>query len=187
MRVFLAVIPPPETQAAVAAVISSLRAPGDGVSWVREKNLHFTLRFLGEVTEATANRAALAAGEAAVARTRFTIVLGRAGAFPDDQRARVLWLGPTRGEDALVALAEALEQRLVAHGFPRSEREFSPHLTLGRRRQPGPAATSKLQKPALETRTALSFEVRELTVIESVLSPGGSQYSVRFRADLASL
>jgi RNA 2',3'-cyclic 3'-phosphodiesterase len=187
MRVFIAVIPPPETQAAVAAMIASLRRTGDQVSWVRESNLHFTLRFLGEVTEATAARAAIAAGEAAATHGRFTLALGRAGAFPDQQHARVLWLGLTHGERALAALTATLEDRLAAQGIPRSDREFSPHLTIGRLRDPRPAPIEALDAIAPRTRPELTFEVRELCVIESVLSPGGSQYSVRFRADLASL
>jgi RNA 2',3'-cyclic 3'-phosphodiesterase len=187
MRVFIAAVPPPETQAAVATLIASTRHAGDGASWVRQQNLHFTLRFLGEITEATANRAALATGEAVAAHARIHAMLGRAGAFPHERAARVLWLGLTQGEEALSALAATLDTRLAAHGLPRSEREFTPHLTIGRLRSPRPAPIVALGSLGAASRAALSFDVRELSVIESVLSPGGSQYSVRFRADLASL
>jgi len=46
-RIFLAIFPPAEVQRAVVAAAEALKRPGDGVSWVKRENLHYTLRFMG--------------------------------------------------------------------------------------------------------------------------------------------
>ena len=69
MRLFFAVFPPPEVQRAAFALEESLRRPGDGVSWVKLENLHYTLRFLGELGESGLRRAAAAASIAPTSRS----------------------------------------------------------------------------------------------------------------------
>ena len=64
MRVFLAVFPPRSAQTLAARVTDALRRPGDGVSWVKPDNLHYTLRFIGEVGDDGARRVAEAAPQA---------------------------------------------------------------------------------------------------------------------------
>ncbi len=182
MRLFLAVFPPVAVQRAAHAAGEALRHPGDGVSWVRPENLHYTLRFLGEVGEDGARRAAAAAGEAAAGEHAFDAALGALGAFPDARRARVIWIGLSAGAEPLVSLARALESALRARGFDRADKPFSPHLTLGRVRTPGTEWTARLAAAPVE---ATAFRVDRLRVVESELSPQGSRYTVRADAPLA--
>ncbi|TMQ72064.1 MAG: RNA 2',3'-cyclic phosphodiesterase, partial [Candidatus Eisenbacteria bacterium] len=105
LRIFLAAFPPRATQAVAEGVIDRLRGPDDRVSWVKRDNLHYTLRFLGDLGESGAARAAEAAREAAAAQPAFDARLGELGAFPNPRKARVLWLGLAEGADALSALA----------------------------------------------------------------------------------
>ncbi|HKQ57087.1 MAG TPA: 2'-5' RNA ligase family protein, partial [Candidatus Eisenbacteria bacterium] len=65
MRIFLAVFPPAEAQDAAARLVERLRGDGDGVSWVKRDNLHYTLRFMGELGESGLERVTVAAREAA--------------------------------------------------------------------------------------------------------------------------
>src|SRR2546428_1507818 len=116
----------------------SLRRSGEGVSWVKPDNLHYTLRFLGELGEDGAGRAAEAAREAAEPRQAFEASLGAFGAFPNSRRASVLWISLAEGSTPMVELARALEEALRRRGFDRADRPFSPHLTLGRVRARNP-------------------------------------------------
>jgi 2'-5' RNA ligase len=189
MRLFLAVFPPPDIQAAAYARIEALRAPGARVSWTRRENLHYTLRFLGEVGEDGARRAAEAAAEAASDHRAFAAELGALGAFPNPRRARVLWLGLTRGGEPLVALAASLDRALARRGFPPEGRAFEPHLTLGRVREPQEDWSTRLAAAAAtvaaEPATARGFRVDRISVVESQLDPKGSRYTVRAEAALA--
>ncbi len=179
MRIFLAVFPPPGTQRLVRGAIDSLRRPGDGVSWVKRDNLHYTLRFLGEIGPDGLRRAGEAAAEAAGGVPAFEVALGAAGAFPDPSRARVLWFGLSEGEAPFVALAKRLEAALERRGFERERRGFTPHLTIGRVREPGAGLGERLARVApLGAEPAARFRVGSITVVQSQLDPAGSIYRV---------
>lgn len=178
MRLFLAVFPPEAAQRAAHAAIEALRRPGDGVSWVKRENLHYTMRFLGEVGEDGARRAAEAAAEAAAGARAFPAGLGALGAFPDARRARVLWVGMSEGGEALEALARDLDRSLAARGFGKADKRFSAHLTIGRVREPGPDWTAKLAAVQVAAEAA-RFTVDRIRVVESKLDPRGSIYTVR--------
>ncbi len=180
MRVFLAVFPPPETQARALGVIEALRRPGDMVSWVKRENLHYTLRFLGEIGEDGARRAADAAREAAAAHAAFAGVLAAPGAFPNARRARVLWLGMGEGADAFRALAHSLEDALARRGFEREGRPFAPHLTIGRVRADADWTAALAAVPPVDA----SFPIERIVVVKSTLSPRGSRYDVLAEAPL---
>jgi 2'-5' RNA ligase len=174
LRVFLALFPPPEVQAAAAAAIDRLRGPGDRVSWVKPENLHYTLRFLGEVEESDARRAGEAAAEAAAAHRAFDAALGGLGAFPDGGRARVLWVGLSEGEEPMLALAREVERSLERRGFEPEARPFAAHLTIGRVRDPGRDWTEALVEAA---PPAARWRVDRVLLIRSTLSPEGSRYA----------
>jgi 2'-5' RNA ligase len=186
VRLFLAVFPPPAARALAARTIDALRTPNDGVSWVKEENLHYTMRFIGEVGEDGAKRVEQAADEAASGVAAFDAVLGDLGAFPSVRKARVIWVGLASGGDALSGLAARLADALEPRGWERERQKFQPHLTLGRVREPnrdwGPAFVSA---PPVGAEPAGRFRVAQLLVIHSQLNPGGSIYTVRHSASLA--
>jgi 2'-5' RNA ligase len=185
MRVFLAVFPPHESQGLAARVIEAMRGPRDGVSWVKPDNLHYTLRFLGELGRDGARRAQEAADEAVQGVATFDVALGGAGAFPRARGARVIWLGLNEGAEPFVALAKRLESSLARRGFEPEERGFEPHLTLGRVREPVRDWTDTLAAvPSLAAEPAARFPVHAISCVESTLSPKGSIYHVWHRAQL---
>lgn len=183
MRIFLAVFPPPAVQDAAAAVIERLRRDRDGVSWVRRDNLHYTLRFLGELDDSGLERASVAAREGASDHRAFDAALGAVGAFPSARKARVLWIGLSEGGDALRALARSVEEALRRHGFDRAEKPFKSHLTIGRVREREQDWSERLAGAAADP--AARFRVDRVLVIQSTLSPKGSRYDVRAEAPLA--
>jgi 2'-5' RNA ligase len=190
MRLFVAVFPPPMVRETAHAAGEALRRAGPArasVSWVRSENLHYTMRFLGEVGEDGARRISVAAVEAAAAVAAFDAQLGALGAFPNPARARVLWIGLRAGAEALTALAQALDRALKVRGFGAPDHPFSPHLTLGRVREPGSAWGEALGLAAAPEGPEASFRVDRLSVVESQLSPGGSIYTVRLGAPLSGL
>lgn len=181
-RLFLAVFPPPEAQAAAASAAAALRAPGDGVSWVQRENLHYTLRFLGDLGADGARRAGEAAREAAADHAPFEAALGAFGCFPNARRARVVWIGLTAGDQPLRALARALEAALHRRGFGRADKPFAPHLTVGRLRTPGDWSARLAAARPVEAR----FAVDRLRLVASTLSPRGSLYETVVEARLGS-
>ncbi len=177
-RVFLAVFPPEGVQRAAHALGESLRRDGDGVSWVKRDNLHYTMRFIGDVGDDGLRRVAEAAATTAERHEAFDAELGGIGAFPNTRKARVIWLGMTAGERAMMELGRDLEAELRRRGFEKAERPFTPHLTLGRARVPGRDWTEELEL-ARVAGAVPRFRVDRLLVVESQLSPKGSIYTVK--------
>ena len=101
------------------------------VRWVPAPNLHLTLKFLGPVRAAAVEAVAarLAAGLGGV--RPFELEARGVGAFPSVERPRVLWVGVS-AQPALVALQQAVEGWMAEIGFPRDERAYHPHITIGR-------------------------------------------------------
>ena len=189
MRVFLAVFPPAEAQEyafALAERVREAQGAAASVSWVKRENLHYTLKFLGELGEDGARRAADGAREAASASVAFDARLGAPGAFPNARHARVLWLGLDQGAGEFVHLAERADSALARRGFDREKRAFNPHLTLARVREPKHDWTSAIAAacPAGD-QPAARFRIDRVLVMKSTLSTKGSIYEVIGEAALA--
>src|SRR5439155_10607209 len=136
IRSFLAVLLPDAVRARIDAAAAEVRRQAPRVSWVRAENLHVTIRFLGSVDEATLGRAREALEAATAPAAPFTLALGGFGGFPSPRAPRVIWVGVTRGSEALAELHAGLERALAARGIPPESRGFHPHVTLGRARDP---------------------------------------------------
>jgi 2'-5' RNA ligase len=176
MRTFLAVFPPAEVQETIAARIEEARRPGDGISWVKRENLHYTMRFLGEMSDSRVERAGRAAAEAVVGAQAFGAVLGAAGAFPNFRRPRVLFFGMEEGASALETLARSVDEALRREGFGPPDKPFRAHLTVGRVRESGgPASTAAVERLCAKP-LSLRFPVRALLLVSSQLNPRGSIY-----------
>jgi 2'-5' RNA ligase len=172
MRCFIAVETTPEARRELGRLQQALRPLAPGVRWVRPEAMHLTLAFLGEVDGefAAAAREPLAA--AGAGHRAFTARLAGLGAFGSPSRARVLWVGLDRGRDELVRLARSVNDALRTVGFRPEDRPFSPHLTLGRLREPTDLAA--VTGRAFATS---EFPVGRVVLIKSELRPEGPHYT----------
>ncbi len=92
-RTFISVELSPENRQLVADLQERLRAAGARLRWVKPHNLHFTLRFLGDLPAAQVARAVVATREAVKTAAPFTVTIGGLGAFPTFERPQVVWEG----------------------------------------------------------------------------------------------
>lgn len=191
MRLFLAVELDGAVCRAVAGVARDLRASFDAfdvavsgrVKWVDPRRVHLTLHFLGEVPAGVVPNLERVLREP-LAVSPFTVEFGGVGAFPATGPLRVLWLGCTTGGAELRALHRALGDRLAGLPLAIEAGLFTPHVTIGRFRQPGrPELRSRLSSAA--TSRVGACNVASVTLFESRLSPGGPSYVARTRTDLA--
>lgn len=176
VRCFVAVRLAENLMRPVIEVVNVLRKTGAGVKWVEPENLHFTLKFLGEISAADVAVAEGAVHRALAGKSRFSISLGGVGAFPSAGSPRVVWLGVTSGAGELRALAADVERELESEGFPGEKRAFSPHLTLGRVRSPGGAGALSPLLSSLKDRATGSMEVSAVHLMRSTLAPKGPVY-----------
>jgi len=158
-------------------MIEGLRSAAREVAWVAPRNLHLTLKFLGSVPEEQIDVVARALREASADASPFEARVRGLGAFPSVRRPRVVWAGVTDGAADMIELARRADAALAALGFPRDERPFSPHVTLGRVREPGrnPVLTEALGSAA--TREFGQMRVPSAFLMRSELSPRGARYT----------
>jgi 2'-5' RNA ligase len=181
----VAVFPDRETIQRLLALRGRLDLALPGVRWVGEGNLHFTLRFFGDLAPEDVQRAAGALEAVAPRHPAFSLELAGIGVFPGWKRPRVLWVGSGEGGEALVGLAGDLEREFRRAGLGREDKPFVPHLTLGRWRDaPSPLDPEAAGKAAGTFGPPGRFTVATVQLVRSVLSPGGSIYTPLYTARL---
>ncbi len=191
-RVFVAVRVPALLARGIAAVQEDLERRLVDVKWVETGNLHLTLRFFGELEAPEIELARKVVTEVTWPATPFTVVLEGIGTFPERGRPRVIWAGMAAGRERMVDLARALDEAFAVAGLGRADRPFTPHLTLGRVRDPGrdrgrrgggrrevvppQAAVAMHAAVAGAHYGPADLPVQEVRVVESLLSPRGPTY-----------
>lgn len=137
MRMFVAVVPPPEVVERIEEFVETRRDADAALRWTEPYQWHVTLAFLPEVGTRCLDELVERLRRAAGRRTPFAVRLTGSGAFPSPDRARVLWLGvQTEPPDALNDLATGLRAAANKAGARVEGGRFRPHLTLARVRQP---------------------------------------------------
>ena len=163
LRLFIAVELPEKLTMRLSLIQSSIAH----MRW--NKRLHLTLRFLGDKTEEQFEeiQEALTAAE----EKPFSLTIKGTGVFVREDGV-ILWAG-VEPSDGLLSLKKGIDKALRQAGlFP--EKKFTPHITLGRGRNPGHEALKTFveQAEALEEE----FLVSHFTLFKSILQPGGAKH-----------
>ena len=172
MRLFFAIELPSDVQRALGRLKPSDATPD--YRWVDPALLHLTLAFLGEQPPEKLDLLQRTGTSAASASSPFVLRLGEAGFFGSRRTPRVLWVDISGEVEALLSLQRRLDKALRDTGFPLEERAFRPHITLARRRETARGGAPAGWPIAVERA---SFEARELTLMQSHLSPRGPTYT----------
>lgn len=180
-RSFVALVLDEPTRATVGAEIERLRPLSRAVAWVPASNLHLTLKFLGDQSDAGLALAVEALATAGATTAPFSLTLFGLGAFPGMERPRILWVGVADGALEVRALQSRLEDALAGRGFSREARPWHPHLTIGRifdpprwRRETSPALAEAIARAATTGYGVLP--IRRIALMASNLSPSGTRY-----------
>lgn len=181
VRCFIAIELPESISQELAVLVSALkkRSP-DVVKWVDPGGIHLTLKFLGNVDSDRIDEITLAIEESVHGTPPFRLEVKDVGAFPNLDRGQVVWVGVTGELDKLAALQDRIERNTEQLGFPREERGFTPHLTLGRvRNYTLPEDRRKLGKILAVTTfaAAATLQVESVCLVKSQLTPRGAIYT----------
>ncbi|GAA2400088.1 RNA 2',3'-cyclic phosphodiesterase [Nonomuraea africana] len=131
MRLFAAILPPPEILDEVAAALAPRIRVVEGLRWVDRSTWHLTLAFYGEVADRSLPDLEVRLARAAARHPVKRLAFAGAGAFAK----RVFWVGITG--DPLVRLADsAAAAGRRAGAVQTDEKRFHAHLTLARARHP---------------------------------------------------
>ena len=190
LRSFIAVEIPAEIQTANAQATAPLKntLPKPLIRWVAPQNVHLTLKFLGDVSPANLEQLAGTLKVEAASHEMFSMSVGGLGAFPNPRRARVIWIG-LDAPPALAALQRGVDAAAAQLGYPREERPFSPHLTIGRVTQTASPSDVQLLRSALESAQVDilgNVRVAAIHIFKSDLRSGGSVYTRLYSLSMRS-
>lgn len=171
MRTFVAAeISNESTLNAIAKLQSDLKIKAKPVS---KENMHFTLLFLGEISDDMAQKVMESLSSVSFDPIEMNLV--DVGAFPNPKSPRVVWIGIDKdAAKNLVELAAQVEEKLNPLGF-KSDKPFKPHLTIFRIKNVTSDISHELNKfRAVE----IGHEtISELKFKKSILTPTGPIYT----------
>jgi RNA 2',3'-cyclic 3'-phosphodiesterase len=176
MRCFVALELDESIKDHLVAVQGSLKQLGGKVGWGTREQMHLTLKFLGEVAEDVVPRAVEAIRSAAKGIVPFDFVVEGLGAFPPSGSPRVLWAG-IRPCEPLGRLHARIEEKFKPLGFEPENRDFTPHLTLGRVKE---QVDAKAYRKMIAEHRADPFgtqRTEKVVLFSSTLRPAGAVYA----------
>ena len=184
IRTFVAIELPPKIIASIDNIQESFRSYGFKVRWVRPKNIHLTLKFLGNVKAAETEAIGSALVTAANGFTPLAITAKGVGVFPGIKRPRVLWVGVGGQINQLIQLQLVLDQALAGIGFAKEKRAFKGHLTMGRvKAKIDPQRLLKVIN-AYAGYESEPFAADKMILFKSDLRPTGAVYTKLMEAKL---
>ncbi len=176
MRTFIAVELIAELKKKIEELQNPLKRINTDVSWVKSGNVHATLKFLGEVPEEKIEKVFEETKLALEGMKVFKLSLRDLGCFPNLKRPKVIWIGVDKGKQELSLMQKKIEDEMGKIGFLKEDREFSPHLTIGRVKSPKniDKLTELIKNTSFQTE---EIEIKEVVVMKSDLHPAGAIYT----------
>lgn len=143
------------------------------IKWTEPQNFHVTAEFLGELNEADAVEVKKILKKVVSNHQPFKYRLDRADAFPDLRRPSVLMVRVTENGKESLNLRQEIHDELKKMNLIEDNKLWQPHITLGRvkNEQAGIFGLDKKLNP-------VEWEVGEIQLIESVMTPRGSKYTI---------
>ncbi|KGN34781.1 2'-5' RNA ligase [Knoellia sinensis KCTC 19936] len=173
MRVFAALVPPPDAHADLETFVEPRREAGGELRWTPSHLWHVTLAFMADVSDWAVDEVVDTVASVASERAPIPLRLEGAGVFPNPYDARVLWMGVHSDADHgladLESLALGVRRACDRVGASPAGGAYRPHLTLARSRRPF-EATHWLR--AMDAYAGPSWLADEVTVFVSHLGEG---------------
>lgn len=181
VRAFAAIEIDDAARRALVGALDRLRKTEAHVAWVPDANLHVSLAFFGDTPRAVVETIGLALDEAAAATEPFAYNVAGVGTFGSPRAPRVIWAGVSPCPP-LMALQACLAAGIQALGVTLEEREFRPHITLGRVRSPRGVDRLKRALAELAEQAFGRVAAGSAVLMQSRLNPGGAEYTVLHRS-----
>ena len=178
IRAFLAIDPPEDILQKISGLQEKLKREISGrISWTRPQGQHLTLKFFGDISTEDVNNICSAVQNRIVLEPPLNLKIEKIGVFPDTRRPRVLWCGVTGDTEKLSVLQKKLDVDFANIGFPRENRPFQAHLTLGRIKDSHGLTEISEALTKYSAFAAGEFGCKELILFQSKLSPQGAVYT----------
>jgi len=169
MRCFISIDLPKEIKDYLFDLQRKINDNNSKVHFVAKKNLHLTLKFLGNIDDNLLKDVKERLSK--IKFKKFRVKLDKVGVFPNENFIRVIWIG-LKPAGKVIELQQKIDGELL--DLFKKDQEFSAHLTLGR------VKFIKNKKEFLEKLKIeiedKEFEIGEFKLMKSELSKDGPKY-----------
>lgn len=129
MRLFIAINFEESVKDAVQDIIEDIKRYSKQGKFVNNEYMHLTLEFLGEIPPEKVNMIREAMDQ--LTEERFILELSKIGYFKR-REGNIYWIGFNEST-SLYNIQKELHNLLLEKGFELENREYKPHLTIGRK------------------------------------------------------
>lgn len=142
------------------------------INFVHKKNIHLTLKFLGNIEENKIKNIKEKLSE--IKLNKFELIVDKFSAFPNIKNPKVLWFG-IKKEEKLFELQKKIDELTL--DFTNESIDFSPHLTIARIKSiKNKSEFSKILEK-IEIKK-LNFKIESFSLYKSTLSKNGPKYGL---------
>ena len=177
LRTFISIPIPNEVRTKKNMLYSTLENSPSKINWVKNEQLHLTIKFLGHTPESLFNEIKDGLCNIVSSITPFDLIIDKTGCFPVPERPRVLWLGIDGNIKTLTNLFVKIENKMDQLGFSRDEQDYFPHVTLARVKYPQ-KYTPDVSIFLNSTYDPIDFKVDRVQFLSSELLPTGTVYTL---------
>lgn len=170
MRCFIAINLPSNVKDYLYDLCKEITSNNIKVNWIHKKNLHLTLKFIGEVEDSRVNEIKDRLNH--IEYEKFSLNLDTVGVFPNNNFIRIIWIG-VNPEEKVIELQKKIDSSLLDL-FSKDQR-FDAHLTIGRVKNTKNKEEfiKKIKDIKIEK---IQFEVNEFKLMKSTLTKDGPIY-----------
>ncbi len=177
LRTFLCFPLPSEVSSKKNMLFSTLQGSNANIKWVKNENLHLTLKFIGHTREKDIPKIIDAVNDVTINHKPFILKATGTGCFPKKERPRTLFMRVEGRLNLLNHLFKKIEKQLEKLGFSKDHLKYSPHITLAKIKYP------QSHTPDIDVFLKSSYDPIDLSIdrvqfFASELLPSGAIYSL---------
>ena len=177
IRTFLSIPVPQEVRSKKNMLYSTLEESPAKINWVKNVQLHLTIKFLSHTPESIIEKIINEVGSVTSTLRPFEIIIESTGCFPIKERPRVLWMGVNGNLDPLYDLFTKIDSALDLLGFPKEQQGYTPHITLARIKYPQ-KWTPNISTFLKSSYDPIDFPIDRVQYFSSELLPSGTVHTL---------
>ena len=176
-RTFLCFPVPVEVKSKKNMLYSTLEGSPAQINWVKNDNLHLTLKFIGYTTQSQIPKIISILSKITIKYKPFQLVINSTGCFPTKERPRTLFLGIEGRLNVLSDLFQNIENEFEKIDIEKDRNEFFPHITLARIKYPQ-TLTPDIDLFLKSSYDPIDLSLDRVQFFSSELLPSGAIYTL---------
>ncbi|MDR7871035.1 MAG: RNA 2',3'-cyclic phosphodiesterase [Tissierellaceae bacterium] len=177
MRLFIAINFDECVKNDIKNIVNNIEKYAEQGRFVSKEHMHLTLEFLGEVSEERVND--IISGMKILNAVPFSLSLTDLGYFKRKD-GNIYWFGVAKNKE-LINMQKELHNLLLEKEFELEQRDYTPHLTIGRKVK---LINTINLKDLTETINKIQIDVKSIDLMKSENINGKLVYTIIFSKNL---